>query len=46
MKKYLIFSILGFALFSWAQYNGYSLFDSVASARTVKQADARSIFHK
>jgi len=46
MKPYLIFSILAFALFSWAQYNSYSPFASVATERATAQAGARSIFHK
>ncbi|MCL1826234.1 MAG: hypothetical protein FWG26_09945 [Betaproteobacteria bacterium] len=46
MKPYLVFSILAFAFFSWAQYNGYSLFDSAATGRATGQTDARTIFHK
>jgi len=46
MKPYLIFSILALALFSWAQYTGYSLFDPVATERATTQTGARSIFHK
>jgi len=46
MKGYYIFSAFAFALFFLAQYNGYSPFDSVATARTTGHTGTHAIFHK
>jgi hypothetical protein len=45
-RIYAIFSALALVVFSWAQYNGYGLFDNVAAGRTTGQAGVRSIYHK
>ncbi|GHT94666.1 hypothetical protein AGMMS49545_16330 [Betaproteobacteria bacterium] len=45
-RLYTIFGCCALAVFAWAQYNGYGLFDAVAAGRTHDPAGARSIYHK
>jgi len=46
MKFYRIFSVLAFALFVFAQYNGYGFFGVAATGRATGQTGTHSIFHK
>ncbi|MDR0564862.1 MAG: hypothetical protein LBG78_08025 [Azoarcus sp.] len=44
--RYSIFTALALALFAWAQYHGYSVFDDVAGERASGHSDVRRVFHK
>ncbi len=46
-RFYLIFGILALSLFSYGQYRGVGLFDSVASGQPNRLDPAsRNVFHK
>ncbi|MDR1888975.1 MAG: hypothetical protein LBQ81_06305 [Zoogloeaceae bacterium] len=45
-RLYTIFACCALAVFTWAQYNGYGLFDDAATGRASGPAGARSIYHK
>lgn len=45
-RIYAFLAAMALAGFSWAQYNGYSLFDEVAAGRGSGGSGARSIYHK
>ncbi len=45
-RVYAFLAAMALASFSWAQFNGYSLFDNVASGRSTGGSGARSIYHK
>lgn len=45
-RIYAFLAIVALAGFGWAQYNGYSLFDNVASGRSTSGSGVRSIHHK
>lgn len=45
-KIYLLVGILSLSGFSWAQYKGVGLFDSVASGQNLTRSTGRNTFHK
>ena len=46
-RVYAFLGAMALASFSWAQYNGYSLFDNVASGQSSGGGSgSRSIYHK
>ncbi len=44
-RVYVFLAVLALGGFSWAQHNGYSLFDNVASGRS-SGGGVRNIYHK
>ena len=45
-RLYLVAGILALSVYSWAQYRGVGLFDSVADSTPLRGQVARSTFHK